>query len=226
MYYLAFITGLFGSLHCLGMCGPLALGIPSYLSGWALVWGKISYNMGRILTYSILGLVLGLIGKRLWIPELQSQLSIGIGILVLIWAIFRILAYNPISPIWGYKILVPIQNGIQYALKHKFGNLWIGILNGILPCGMVYLALAGALNTLSPVKAGLYMASFGFGTFPLMLMASLGSGWLNPQIRKKLNHLIPYFILFMGLWFLFRGIHLDIPYLSPGKLHWGISFCH
>ena len=215
-----------GSLHCVGMCGPLAMGIPSFQSGWAMIQEKIQYNFGRILTYALLGILLGWIGRRLWVPELQEKLSIGLGILILALSGFRFSINQSMVQVWGNQILIPIQNGMLYAIKHRAGNFWIGALNGFLPCGMVYLALAGAINTLSPHKAGLYMIAFGLGTFPLMLTASLGSGWASPKLRKQLNRISPYFIVLMGFWFIFRGLHLNIPYLSPGKINWGATICH
>jgi uncharacterized protein len=226
MYPLALFTGLFSSLHCIGMCGPLVMGLPSYESGWRLIWNKVSYNLGRICTYSLLGLILGFIGKRLWVPQLQESLSLGIGVVVLLWASFRLTATFPLPRVWENLILMPIQNGIQYVIKHRAGTFWIGVVNGALPCGMVYLALAGALNTLSPLNALLYMMWFGLGTIPLMLSFSLGIGWVGSQLRSRLRKISSYFILFMGIWFILRGLHLGIPYLSASVIHWGISLCH
>src|SRR6202008_1138310 len=102
-----------------------------------------------------------------------------------------------------------------YAINHRWGHLFVGILNGLLPCGFVYLALIGAVNTPSATKAMIYMFWFGIGTLPLMFLAAIGSGFVNATVRRKLNMVVPYFMVLLGAWFILRGLSLNIAYLSP-----------
>src|SRR6202012_1275564 len=81
---IAFLIGLFGSVHCIGMCGPLAFAVPSFdRRWWRVVLDKISYNAGRIITYSFLGLIIGLLGRQLWLAGLQQGVSIVSGLLII-----------------------------------------------------------------------------------------------------------------------------------------------
>ncbi len=119
----------------------------------------------------------------------------------------------------------PFNRLISYALKHKSGHLITGILNGLLPCGFVYLALAGALNTGNSVSAAEYMLFFGLGTFPLMFIAMISTSFIGPIFRRRINKSIPLVMLSLGLWFVLRGLELDIPYLSPKKVESGVEVC-
>jgi len=212
--YLAFLIGLMGSVHCVGMCGPLAFAVPSLRKGWGfLLLDKFSYQAGRIISYSLLGVLIGLIGRQLWLAGLQQGLSIASGLLILIAALSRIFKIS--SAARASWLLKPFHAALGYALKHKANHLIIGILNGLLPCGFVYLAMAGALNTATVQGAVSYMFWFGVGTAPLMLIAAVGMGFTGVLVRRRINTVIPYLMLFLGCWFILRGMHFDIPYLSP-----------
>lgn len=214
---IAFFIGLFGSIHCIGMCGPLAFAIPT-LQGreWLLIWDKLIYNLGRTLSYCLLGLLTGFIGKQLWLNGLQQWVSIFTGIIIIMAASARLLKLSIKNSLaaggfgWFNRLLT-------YALKHQWGHLFIGMLNGFLPCGFVYIALAGAVNTGGIRSAVQYMFWFGMGTVPLMLVATIGSGLISMPLRRRLNKVVPYVMLVLGVWFLLRGANLNIPYLSPPK---------
>ena len=142
---LAFFIGLFGSLHCVGMCGPLAFAIPSaHSEKWLIAFDKLLYQLGRIISYCVLGLLIGVIGKQLWLSGLQQLISILSGLLVIMAACSRIFKKAAAKGFSG-RILRPFQNLLSYAVRHKANHLITGILNGLLPCGFVYLALIGAL---------------------------------------------------------------------------------
>ncbi|TKC05942.1 sulfite exporter TauE/SafE family protein [Pedobacter frigoris] len=212
---LAFMIGLLGSLHCIGMCGPLAFAVPSLRNGWLYVAvDKLSYQFGRIISYCMLGLIIGIIGRQIWISGFQQFISILSGVLILIAAISRItkLPYFSKSPSF---LLKPFNRLFNCALKHKANHLIIGLVNGFLPCGFVYLALAGALNTGNIQNAVSYMFWFGLGTVPLMFIATFSMGFTGQLVRKKINKVIPYMMLCLGVWFILRGLELNIPYLSP-----------
>lgn len=214
--YLAFMIGLLGSVHCIGMCGPLAFAVPSLKQGAAyLVLDKILYQIGRIISYCALGVFIGLIGRQIWLAGLQQGISIFTGVLIIMAACSRLFKMSVGN---GSSVLLkPFNKLFGYALKHKANHLIIGMINGLLPCGFVYLALAGALNTGSPGKAAEYMFWFGTGTAPLMLIATISMGFTSTLIRRRINKVIPYMMLCLGIWFLLRGMELNIPYLSPSK---------
>jgi sulfite exporter TauE/SafE len=223
--HIAFLIGLLGSVHCVGMCGPLAFSIPSGRHNlWSIVTDKLLYNSGRVITYTCLGLLLGYLGKLFWLSGLQQTVSIISGALIIALGIIRlskrkIKAGSSVSFPWFYKLM-------NFAVKHKAGHLILGMLNGILPCGFVYVALFGALNTTTPANAAQFMFWFGMGTFPLMFIATLSFGFLSPLIRRRINVAMPYLMVCLGFWFILRGSGLNIPYLSPLVKEVGVSVCH
>lgn len=224
---IAFFIGLFGSIHCIGMCGPLAFAIPIAGNRWWLVVGdKLLYNTGRIITYSLLGLLIGFIGKQLWVYGLQQGVSLLSGLLIILTGINRLFKIRFANNRILSTIMLPVNKLLNYALQHHSGHFIIGLINGLLPCGFVYLALAGAINTPTPTTAATFMFWFGAGTFPLMLIATIGSGFIGPIVRRRINRVIPYVMVCLGFWFILRGLNLEIPYLSPVKQSTGITICH
>ena len=216
--WIAFLVGLFGSVHCVGMCGPLAFAVPVKQDNWLLlVFDKVIYNFGRIITYTFLGLLIGFAGRQLWLYGLQQGVSIVSGVLILMAAFTRIFKLRFSNNKFFSILTLPFNRSISYALQHRAGHLIIGLLNGFLPCGFVYLALVGAVNTSSPLFAAEYMLCFGLGTFPLMLIATVSSAFAGPLVRRRINKVIPFFMVFLGIWFVLRGLNLNIPYLSPAK---------
>ncbi|MCD0489244.1 sulfite exporter TauE/SafE family protein [Pedobacter sp. MC2016-14] len=214
--HLAFMIGLLGSIHCIGMCGPLAFAVPVLKPGWRyLLWDKLSYQAGRIISYCILGVVIGILGKQIWLAGLQNGVSIMSGLLILLAAASRLFNFSIRTN--NSVLLKPFYKLFNYALKHKANHLIIGMLNGLLPCGFVYLALAGAVNTGSITEAVEYMFWFGTGTVPLMLIAGISAGFTGLAFRRKINKMLPWLMICLGIWFIFRGLQLDIPYLSPAK---------
>jgi len=222
----AFFIGLFGSVHCVGMCGPLAFAIPSFHTRWwMVVVDKFIYNAGRVITYTLLGLLIGLLGRQLWLAGMQQGVSIVSGILIIMAGLSRMFKVKFSQSKLMPKLVAPINKLIGFALKHKAGHFAVGLLNGFLPCGFVYLALIGAVNTSSPYSSAQYMFWFGVGTFPLMLLATVSMGFIGPQVRRSINKVMPYLMVCLGLWFVLRGLGLNIPYLSPTAQSEGINNC-
>lgn len=222
---LAFMIGLLGSLHCIGMCGPLAFSVPVVKPGWLfLIADKLLYQFGRILAYCILGVIIGLIGQQLWLAGIQQGVSIFSGVLIVMAACSRLFKFTLLKN-KNQLLLAPFNRMFNYALKHKANHLIIGFINGFLPCGFVYLALAGALNTSGVRHAATYMFWFGLGTLPLMFIATISIGFTSKLLGNKINRVIPYMMLCLGIWFIFRGLALDIPYLSPAKAQNGVADC-
>jgi len=219
------MIGLFGSVHCVGMCGPLAFSIPSTQKyWWTLFADKLLYNVGRVITYTFLGLMLGYLGKLFWLSGLQQSVSILSGIFIVCLGVLRLMKLKGKA---GSRLSFPLfYKLIGFAIKNKAGHLLLGMLNGFLPCGFVYVALFGALNATSPVQSAQFMFWFGIGTIPLMLIAMLSIGALSPLIRRRINVAMPYLLMGLGFWFILRGSGLNIPYLSPGVKAPGVSVCH
>lgn len=209
---LAFVIGLFGSLHCVGMCGPLAFAI-SNLNGekWKLVLNKLLYQLGRAFSYAILGLLIGALGKSLWIAGFQQTLSIICGIFIVIYSILRLL---PVKR--NLNISFPLINKwISGAIRKRYGHFAVGMLNGVLPCAFVYVALATASNTSSVFQSALFMFFFGLGTLPLMFASAVGISFASQAVRRSINNVLPVLSLVLGSWLILRGLSLDIPFLSP-----------
>ena len=215
----AFIVGLFGSLHCIGMCGPITLALPGFKNHIPkVVSSRLLYNTGRTITYALMGALIGLVGEGISLVGAQRWVSIGSGILLIVIVII------PASLSFRLQILKPAYHFTDY-LKKKFGPLlrsnslssvfFIGILNGFLPCGLVYVAIAGALGTGSLVQGTLYMAFFGLGTIPLMFAFSVFGQFIGVGVRRKFNKVVPVFIVVLGVIFILRGMNLGIPYISP-----------
>jgi len=214
-----FLVGLLGSFHCIGMCGPIAIALPKTNNP---VTSRLIYNFGRIITYSMLGLLFGLLGSRLEMFGLQRIISISLGILIILTVI------TPVS----YRIRVSNSLGLYKPigiLKMYFGRmlkthtissmLVIGLLNGLLPCGFVYIGITGAIAVGSTLNGMLFMAMFGLGTLPVMLGTSLIGSAININLRQKLTRLLPALSIVLAIIFILRGLNLGIPYLSPKLEH-------
>jgi len=229
----AFILGLLGSFHCVGMCGPIAFMLPVDRNNTFKKVTQISlYHIGRLLSYSIMGLVFGLIGKSLNLFGFQQQLSIIIGVVMIIVILIPYKTfnkYNVSKPI--YKVISKVKSGLGSALKKKTFDtfLTIGFLNGFLPCGLVYMAVFGAIAGGNAAEGSLYMAFFGLGTIPLMTTAIYFSNFLKGAMRQKIQKAIPVFVVLIGVLFILRGLGLGIPYISPAPVSdmvTGAMNCH
>lgn len=214
MLWTAFTIGLLGSLHCVGMCGPLMIAVPLGNGKGGKVVRLLLYNFGRIITYAILGSMMGILGTGVFMVGLQSWLTIILGGLFIAIGLFSL---NVQLSIWE----VPLFASLYLKFKASFARLLkqngiaaivsLGFLNGLLPCGLVYLALAGAL-TLSGWQAGMaYMLVFGLGTLPLLLAFTLLGQMAGNKWRTRLNKAYPYVIAAMGVFLIWRGLQFQLP---------------
>lgn len=215
----ALTIGLVGSLHCLGMCGPIAIGIPlDRENWWKKLTGGLLYNWGRIITYGILGAIFGLLGRGIKLAGLQQWESILLGIIMIVSVLFPIVFRQKINLdklFTGYASRL-IGSFRKLFMKSSMRNLFfIGLLNGLLPCGLVYMAIAGAINTNDVLMGIAFMVMFGIGTTPALLLLSLAGNVVTTGFRKKVKHVIPVFIVILGILFILRGMNLGIPYVSP-----------
>jgi uncharacterized protein len=217
--YAAFFIGLVGSLHCIGMCGPIAIALPvPNTSNLSFFTGRILYNLGRVVTYAFLGAVLGLIGSKIALAGAQQVVSIVLGVVIII-AVLLPQKYK------NYFAQHPLIQKLAHPLKSNIGVLFskgtfsamflIGILNGFLPCGLVYVALAGAIASGDAISGAAVMILFGLGTVPAMFAASVFGKFINIGIRTKIRKAVPVLAIILGVIFVLRGMNLGIPMLSP-----------
>ena len=222
MLYSAFIFGLISSLHCIGMCGPIAMMLPVDRTNPAKKTTQIiTYHLGRLTAYASIGFIFGMLGQGLFIAGIQQQLSIFIGIAMILIVLIpekNFANYNFSKPIFKLISKVKTTLGSQFKNKSYKSLFTIGLLNGFLPCGMVYVALFGAIAMQSISFGVLYMALFGLGTVPLMSSVVYLNSFLTLPIRNKIQKIIPYAAVCIGILFILRGLGLGIPYVSPANL--------
>ena len=214
-----FTLGAAGSLHCVGMCGPLSLALPvHHLSGFHKFISLLLYQLGRIITYSIIGLLFGLAGRRIYISGYQQWFSIGMGILVLILAALYFIRNRAIHLSFLNRFYLLVQGIMVKLLKsstNSFGFLLMGMANGLLPCGMVYIAIASTLSFSGVLESVSFMAMFGAGTLPAMMLVGYAGQLMHPSLRSSFRKLVPVFISLMGVVLILRGMNLGIPFISP-----------
>jgi sulfite exporter TauE/SafE len=214
-----FAIGFLGSIHCIGMCGPIALALPTgYPSKAKLLFSRILYNGGRVFTYASLGAISGMLGKTVAMAGFQRSLSIAAGVTILLMVII------PSRFTRRYLPAKTVGKATEH-LKHLWGRLFrrkglssllvIGILNGFLPCGFLYIGLAGAAATGGILTGSGYMAMFGLGTVPAIFATSMFGGLLTTRVRVFFLRLLPIGGIVLALLLILRGMSLGIPYVSP-----------
>lgn len=222
MLYTALFFGLISSFHCIGMCGPIAMMLPVARNNPTKKTIQIvTYHIGRLTAYGTIGLVFGLVGKGFFMAGLQQNLSLFIGVAMI--AIILIpekifIKHNFSKPVFVLISKIKATLGSQFRNKSYKSLFIIGLLNGFLPCGMVYVALFGAIAMQNASFGVLYMVLFGLGTIPMMSSVIYINSYLTLPIRNKIQKLIPYVAIFIGVLFILRGLGLGIPYISPSNL--------
>ncbi len=217
----ALLLGLMGSFHCAGMCGPIAIALPLHGNTVAQkIFGGTLYNLGRAITYGIMGAIFGMLGQGLHLIGFQQKVSVIMGALMIISVLFPSLFKNQykLDKSW-FKFVGKLKKSLGKLLTvRSFSSLFlIGLLNGLLPCGLVYMAVAGAIGTGEVALGAFYMILFGIGTIPMMLSISLAGNLFSTALRNKINKLIPILVVLVGIFFILRGLSLGIPFLSPPK---------
>jgi sulfite exporter TauE/SafE len=215
LLWTALILGLSGSLHCVGMCGPIALALPLSARQRFEVWKQVAiYHSGRIMTYSLMGLLFGLFGQGIFLIGWQKWFAIGLGVLILVGVLFS----------WSIEhqvIRIPIVARLLEKVKYLLGKnlrmntsgaiLRVGMLNGLLPCGLVYVALFGAVSTGDAALGGLYMMMFGLGTTPLIFALMLMGKQIPVKFKSLLRKLSPVVLVLVALLLIYRGYLLEVP---------------
>ncbi len=219
LFITAFTIGLVGSFHCIGMCGPIAFALPSKSkAAHHKILSGVVYNLGRIATYVLFGLLFGIVGQGISTAGSQQAVSIVLGVVFILSVLIPKSLLNKINPTSTLGFYI---SGVKKSLgkllsSSSIPNLFlIGLLNGLLPCGLVYAAIGGSIATGNATDGAFFMASFGLGTLPMMFTAVMLSNFISINFRNRIRKLIPIFIIIMGSLFILRGLNLGIPYLSP-----------
>lgn len=219
LFFTAITLGFLGSFHCIGMCGPIALTLPVHqFSSLKKYIGILFYNSGRVITYTLLGLFFGVLGQTFFLGGFQQALSISLGIMLLLGLMATYTQWFHVPQLHF------IYKAIQ-SLKTQLGNLFnkqglhflffIGLLNGLLPCGLVYLGIAGALATGRFDTGAFFMFYFGLGTMPMMFAVAVLGQFVSMNFRNGIKKAMPIIVTIMALLLILRGLNLGIPYISP-----------
>jgi sulfite exporter TauE/SafE len=201
------------------MCGPIAFALPlNRTSERTKIFGSLLYNGGRLLTYFSLGVVFGLLGYGFAMAGFQRWISITVGVIMVFSVVWpkinqRTPSLTPRFSLWLGQ--VKGQLGKRLGRQSNTNLFAIGLLNGLLPCGLVYMAIAGATAMATPIEGGFFMVAFGLGTVPLMLAMSVFGNQVKATLTKKVRHFIPIFIVLIGVLFILRGMNLGVPFVSP-----------
>lgn len=212
------LIGLAGSLHCVGMCGPIALALPGGPArGWRYVAGRGGYLLGRIATYAIIGAIVGTGVGAVTIAGSESIVSLLAGGMMVVTAVLQLAWHRSLLP---QGPLVRMTNPVRHALqrllqRHSVLALTgIGMLNGMLPCGLVLSAAFGSAAVGDSLGGAAFMVAFGLGTLPSMGVMSFGGGLLAQRLRSY-RLVMPAVALLLGVLLLVRGMNLGIPMVSP-----------
>lgn len=222
---LALSMGLLSSLHCIGMCGPIALALPIHKGSFLQqLGGLLVYNGGRAFTYTLLGVLFGLIGSSLVVLGLMRYLTIAVGIIIVLYVLLPVTVGSRFHPpmVWNKAVsVVKSKLGKYLRSNHVGGWLLLGVFNGLLPCGLVYLALITSVATGTVVNGGLFMLLFGLGTFPAMFAVGFFKQHFTPVLRTKFRRILPVMLGVVGVWLIVRGVLIQFP-SSPDS----IPVCH
>jgi sulfite exporter TauE/SafE len=228
----ALALGFLGSFHCIGMCGPIVLALPSHQQHrYVKVYSSLLYNIGRVITYGILGLLFGLLGEGIYLGGLQQIVSIATGAIIVLVVLFpyilpsKMKQFSLMNYPWFKNIFSKLFKSESYA-----AYLLIGLVNGLLPCGFVYIALSGALLVGDTLQGSLFMMLFGLGTIPAMFSLAMAGSFVGLSFRNKIKKSIPYLSVIVGLILILRGLNLGIPFISPVMSHekqqTNVDCCH
>jgi hypothetical protein len=213
-----FLLGIVSSFHCVGMCGPIALSLPVYyLPPRQKLIGILLYHSGRILLYALLGLFFGFVGRQFFLAGLQQYFSIALGCIILLILLQSTIGRKFIHLKFMDQFQGKLQNIIAIYIQKKqlYGMLILGMANGLLPCGMVYLAITGAMAAGNLMGGVAFMAFFGIGTFPAMFLLTYFGSFISLNVRNNMKKAIPFFVATMAILLILRGLNLNIPMISP-----------
>ena len=218
LFISALALGLLSSFHCVGMCGAIAFSLPTqHLKGVKKTAGILLYNSGRITTYTLLGLLFGVLGRQIQIAGFQQWFSIIAGVTIVL-IVIQSVAKKPVLHLPGFKKLnIWVQSLVaKFLASPSMGSMYLlGMANGLLPCGLVYLAITAALAAGTITGAAGFMAAFGLGTFPALFLLSYFGYIISISTRNTIKKAVPYVVCLMAVLLILRGMNLNIPLISP-----------
>jgi len=214
-----FFLGFLGSMHCVGMCGPIVLALPfKSASNYRFVVKRVFYHLGRIAVYGLLGFLLGLLSGKINLTGFQHAITILTGAALLVFGVLSLMKFEVLSRIKFVEkpyIFMRKLLGRFVLGDGLFSGFLLGVLNGFLPCGFVYVALAGAFVYSDILLSSLFMVFFGLGTIPALIAVSILPRLLKKKISFSSHRLIPVITIVFAIIFILRGLNLGIPYISP-----------
>lgn len=220
MFITALVIGFLGSLHCAGMCSPLAMAVTN-LSKPVFI-NRFTYNGGRIVSYGIQGVVAASVGAVFGFTGLQPLLSISLGLLLIVAGFTGMTSFHvPFlsSGIQRLTTFIKIRLGDFIKQKTKLSLIITGMLNGLLPCGLTYMALTYCLTITNPVEGFFYMLVFGLGTLPVMLGLTTVLQTLMLRFNFSFRRLTTVTMVVLGVLLISRSLysrHDDHPVDQDG----------
>lgn len=203
------------------MCGPIAFSLGlNPQNKFDFTIRNLTYQFGRVTTYTLLGAIMGIIGFGVSFAGLQNPLSITVGVMMILMALLpKNLGANNLGIKPFSRLMYQIKMALgKFLRRKKYSSLYItGLLNGLLPCGAVYAALTGSIAMGSISGGAVFMTFFGLGTIPLMFASVVMGNVVSLQIRQKILKILPYLMIVLGIIFILRGLNLNIPYISPTR---------
>jgi uncharacterized protein len=213
MLWTAVILGFTGSLHCLGMCSPLAMAVTKMSS--TAILSRLLYNLGRILTYGILGSMVATVGLGAPIIKYQNIVSILLGILLVVIG-FQGISLNKVP------VITRTLGAVSLFLKKLFSKFLqqkshlstftLGALNGILPCGLSFLALTYCITLQGPADGFIFMSAFGLGTLPVMLGFTSVFHWVINTFKVQTKSITTGLLILSGLILIARVFFIHLPH--------------
>lgn len=220
--FAALTLGLLGSMHCIGMCGPLVIAVPtSATSRWKFIIERVVFNCGKAITYGVMGAVVGLAGKSIMM-NVQQDISIILGVTILLSVGIPIgfkSKMGKYSPLKYFYIFIKEKFSILIRKRGMIALFTLGMLNGLLPCGLVYTALIGATVVSDVWQSAFFMIVFGLATSPALIAVAIAGKILSVKYRSLLTRAIPVMSIALAVILILRGLNLGIPLISPKIIH-------
>lgn len=213
-YALAFATGIFGAFHCLGMCSGINGGFFVHYGRFPRLLPQISFHAMRIAVYTLLGVSGALLGQVVvqtgLVGKMQGILMIIAGLLIVILGLNLLGLFDKAKKQRADSIKVAFSHqtsaGMADFSKLHITPLVAGLLNGLVPCSLVFSVAIKAAATADPIRASLLMLSFGAGTLPAMGAVSLLGSLIGTTVRRGMVKLAGIGVMVLGLWTVYEGV--------------------
>lgn len=221
-YWLSFFAGLLGSMHCVGMCGAIVLGYSAQgMNPGArfstVLSSHVTYNGGRVLSYTLIGAALGSLGGGLsGLQGVGYWFSLVMGTLIVLFGISQLKIIPAFSLLTDINIGQPTKNIFFRLYRATFGALisqrgleskfYIGLMTPLLPCGLLYGMFLKAASTSSIIEGALTMLLFGLGIVPALIVTGFASSYFNYTLRRWADKIAAVTMIVMGLSILWRAL--------------------